>query len=411
METLLSWKKDTKRRPLVLQGARQTGKTWLLREFGRRYYPRQLYFHLGTDTVIRTYFEQEADPVCLLEFLEAYGKVPIHPSATLVILDDIQECPAARKTLAAFAAELPGYSIVAAERTPGPYQPPKLLPADAQTEILQTMDFEEFLWACREVSLAKEIREHYKSKTPMEREAHQKSMRLFSSYLVVGGLPASVLAYREGHSFLGVTDVLSKIQHMDLEDITLCQKKENQSVTRACYRSLPAQLQKENDCFQYRLAREGSTRGIMDGGIQWLTEQGMAVIVKEAEGSGRRFKLYSRDVGLCTMNMGLPIASLLLMETSISIRHLIENCMAVEFHNKGYNLSYWASGNKAALPFLLESQGEVLAVDHHYEKSRKSRSLFEYQKTHDTKAFRISNASFCETDRFYEIPYYAFFCI
>lgn len=411
MDTLLLWKRDTQHRPLVLQGARQTGKTWLLREFGRRYYPRQAYFHLGTDAMVRSYFEQEADPVCLLEFLEVHGNLPIHPTETLVILDDIQECPAAWSALASFAAELPGYSIVAVLRTPGPYPLPKLQTADAQVERLHALDFEEFLWACREVALAKEIRGHYRSQTPLNKEAHQRGLRLFASYLAIGGLPAAVLAYRCDRSFLGVPDILSKIRHMDLEDITRCCPREFRAAARACYWSLPLQLQKENPCFQYRVAQKGGTRSSMDESIQWLAAQHMAVMVRETEETGHHFKLYPRDVGLCSVGMELSAASLLRMEISLPIRHLVESCLAAAFESYGYGLSYWTSGNKASLPFLVYKQGEVTAIDLHFDKSKKSRSLFEYQKTHNTAAIRISSSPFSRSQRFYEVPCYACFCI
>lgn len=411
MDVLLTWKKDPRRRPLVLRGTRQTGKTWLLREFGARYYPKQAYFNLGTDAPLCAYLEQERDPASLLEFLEVHGQVPIRSAETLIILDDLQECPAARRLLGAFAAEFPGISLAAAERTPAPGPLPVLPPADAQTETLYPMDFEEFLWACREVSLAKEIREHYVSRTPLNKEGHRRALHLFPAYLAVGGFPAAVLAYREEHSLLGVPDLLGKIWLMDMEDISRCREKELRAVTRVCYRSLPAQLQKENACFQCRVVQKGSTYPQLEPAIDWLAEQGLAVKIKEAGEASRHMRLYPRDPGLCALGMGYPAADLLRMEMTLPVCRLIETCLAASFTSRGYAPVYWSSGNKASLPFLITKEDRKTAVDIHYDPGKKSRSLFEYQKGHPEKAIRISAAPFGDTPQFYEIPYYAAFCI
>jgi predicted AAA+ superfamily ATPase len=411
MDVLLAWKKNPRRRPLVLRGTRQTGKSWLLREFGARYYPRQAYFHLGTDGPLRSFLDREPDPAGFLEFLEVYGKVPIRNRDTLVILDDLQECPAARQMLGALAMEFPDLSLAAAERTPAPFPLPVLSPADAQTETLYPLDFEEFLWACREVSLAKEIREHYSARTPMEKEVHTRALHLFQTYLAVGGFPAAVLAYRETHSLLGVPDLLDKLRLMDLEDISRCQEKEIRSVTRACYRSLPAQLLKENAVFQCCTVQKGSTYPQLEPGIRWLEEQGLAIRVAQSGAEPRHFKLYPRDPGLCAAGMGELGVDLLRMERTLPVRRLTEACLAAAFAAKGYAPACWASGNKAILPFLIKRGEMEMAVDLHFDPGKKSRSLFEYQKEHPEKALQISAQPLEDTPRFYNLPYYAVFCI
>lgn len=434
-DTLLSWKKAEKKRPLVLTGTRQTGKTWLLQDFGRRYFRHQAYFHLETDQALQRYFAQEQEPAHLLEFLEAHSHTPVLPDQTLVILDGLQACPAAREALAGFAAEFPEYAIAGVQRLPGTMPLAPLAPADAQVEELKGMDFEEFLWACREVSLSKEIREHFLNREPMGKRAHQQALHLFRIYLITGGFPAAVQTYRENHSLLGIPDVHSKIRQMDLEDITSGITREHRNAARSVYLSLPRQLQKENPCFQYRIAAKGSTRTTMTEGLQWIEKNGLALGVQEwriaeEENSvknesselqreeqtpfffSHRFQLYSRDAGLCSTEMGIAPSRLLQLERSLPVQRIVENSLAVTFASNGYRLFYWNSGNKAKLPFLLEKEGKQLTIDVHFEEGKKSRSLFEYQKRYGMgQAYRVSEQNFLQRDAYYQIPYYAAFCI
>lgn len=439
-DTMLLWKKEEKKSPLIITGTRQTGKTWLLQDFGKRYYRYQAYFHLETDMALQAYFSREKEPSRLLEFLEAHSHTPILPGNTLIILDELQTCPAAWEALGGFAAEFPEYAIVGAQRTPGPFVLPPLAPADAQVEELNVMSFEEFLWACREVSLAKEIREHFQNGEALEKKLHQQALHLFRIYLITGGFPAAVKTYREEHSLLGIPDIHSKIRQMDLEDIAAGISRKNRNAARSSYSTLPRQLQKENPCFQYRVASKGSTRSTMSEGIRWITQNGLVLEVKEwtsgendsyscqnlkyesteqllpkeqvQEPSSHRFRLYARDAGLCATGMGIAPSSLLQLERSRSIHRAVENCLAVTFSISGYKMSYWSSGNKALLPFILDKNGEQIAVDVHFEENKKSRSLFEYQKHYrPDRAYRISELGFKQHEHYYQIPYYAAFCI
>lgn len=413
MDTLFMWKKEPRKCPLVLRGTRQSGKTWLLKEFGQRYFSRVAYFHLETDAVLRKYFEEEQEPAHLLEFLEVHGGVPIHGGETLVILDEIQASPGARAALGGFSAEFPGYSIVAAERTPGKGNLPEYAPADARVETLYPMDFEEFLWACREVALAKEIREHFFLKEPLKKDAHRQALHLFRVYLITGGMPSAVREYRESHSLLGIGDVHSKLVQMDLADIYACSAKENRAGIRATYRSLPAQLKKENPCFQYRLAQKGGTKKQLEEGLLWIEKHQLAWRLNENSGNTpTRFRLYPRDVGLCATGMNILPASLLQFERTPAIQHLVEVYLAMAFARNEYHLSYWTSGNKAELPFLLEKENRIIAIDLHFWENRKSRSLFEYQRVWPNhKAYRISEENFKSLEKAEQIPYYATFCI
>lgn len=437
MERLNAWRKEEKKRPLVLTGTRQAGKTWLLRDFGQHSFRHLAYFHLETDQGLRAYFEQEKEPAHLLEYLETQAQVPVLPGSTLVILDELQACPAAREALGGFAAEFPEYAVAAAERTPGPYPLPPLAPADAQVERLLVMDFEEFLWACREVALAREIREHFAELRPMEKKAHQQALRLFRLYLAAGGFPGAVEHYRQERSLLGIPDIHSKIRQLDLADISCAASGEIRGAARSSYLSIPQQLEKENPCFQYRVARKGSTRGMLDNGIRWLSGQGMALLQPERTGmpqgetqradkdrewaacSGeqntlpKRFRLYARDAGLCTAGLEIPAASLLRLERSLAVQRVVENALAVGFAQNGYHIASWSSGNKASLPFLLERDGEETVVDLHFEERKKSRSLFEYRKQggNPARAYRVSEENFRRTEDYDQVPYYAAFCI
>lgn len=299
MDALLQWKKDPKRKPLVLQGGRQTGKTWLLREFGSRQYENTIYINLETDQPVTEYLSVPREAEDALLFLETYSNRPLRRDSTLLILDGLEHAPEAGALLPAIALDFPGYHVAAAERgTLGTYDS-----GDVETLRLYPLDFEEFLWANKEYGLAKEIREHFISEEPIGKKLHEKAMAQFRLYLSIGGMPQAICEYRKEKKLLMVPDAQQKLLALLQADITAKAPETLSRHCRNCWRSVTSQLCRENGKFQYRQVVRGGTARTYQEPIHWLTEGEFVYRSSKITGSGEEsdeasFRLYLTDTGL-----------------------------------------------------------------------------------------------------------------
>lgn len=178
-DSLIQWKKSPSRKPLILQGLRQTGKTWLLLDFGSKQYENTLYINLETDKPAADYLSIPHDPQEALLFLETYADKPLRPSTSLLILDNLQCVPQISTLLAGIALDFPHYHIAAIKK--GVYPDPDYTSNDFDILTLYPMDFEEFLWTNAEFALAREIRAHFSTFTSMENSCMQKHFTSFTS--------------------------------------------------------------------------------------------------------------------------------------------------------------------------------------------------------------------------------------
>ena len=194
-DSLIHWTKIPARKPLILQGLRQTGKTWLLMDFASKQYDNTLYINLETDQPAASYLSTPHDPQEALLFLETYADKPLRPSSSLLILDNIQCTLKISTLLSAIAADFPQYHIAAVTRSVG--NSDLYSHHDFDILTLYPLDFEEFLWANAEFALAREIRAHFTSFTPMGKDLHQKALSQFRLYQIIGGMPAAIMEYEK----------------------------------------------------------------------------------------------------------------------------------------------------------------------------------------------------------------------
>ena len=217
-DSLIQWKKNPHRHPLLLQGLRQTGKTWLALDFAEKNYKNTLYLNLETDKPVADYLSVPRPPQDALLFLETYAGKPLKPSVSLLILDNIQCVPELSTLLTAISLDHPQYHILAIHR--GLASPELYNKNDFHIISLYPLDFEEFLWANAEYALSREIRRHFSTLTPLGKELHQKALSQFYLYLVTGGMPLSVLEYRKEKKLLMVPDIQQKLLELILGDIS-----------------------------------------------------------------------------------------------------------------------------------------------------------------------------------------------
>ena len=207
-ELLLTWKNKTgSRLPLIVNGARQVGKTYILRKFGAEQFKNVIYINLETNLTIASYFTDNIAPERLLRYLEASTGERIIPGETLIILDEIQSCERALTSLKYFCEETPEFHIVAAGSLLGVAinrQRYSFPVGKVETITLYPLDFEEFLWARGRNVLCEEIRSAYETMEPLPNALHQEAIELYREYLLIGGMPACINAFLESGSFLDV---------------------------------------------------------------------------------------------------------------------------------------------------------------------------------------------------------------
>ncbi len=378
-DSLIHWKKSPARKPLILQGLRQTGKTWLLMDFASKQYDNTLYINLETDQPAASYLSTPHDPQEALLFLETYADKPLRPSSSLLILDNIQCTLKISTLLSAIAADFPQYHIAAVTRSVG--NSDLYSHHDFDILTLYPLDFEEFLWANAEFALAREIRAHFTSFTPMGKDLHQKALSQFRLYQIIGGMPAAIMEYKKEKKLLMVPDTQQKLLDLFLNDISTLAPKGTTRYCRNSWLSIPSQLGRTSRKFQYTRITKGATAKTYQEPLQWLIQNGLVLPChdnRDGKNAARQqinLHLYPIDTGLCTRMLKIPAYQLLTGEESIANTACTETFLAQQFIQNGYTLSYWSSGNQAEVPFLLSKNNHFIAVDYRITPHQKCRNL------------------------------------
>lgn len=424
-ERLLAWKDKTSNRlPLIVNGARQVGKTYILRKFGAEQFKNVVYINLETNLAVASYFNDDITPERLLRYLEASTGERIIPGETLIILDEIQSCERALTSLKYFCEEMPEYHVVAAGSLLGVAinrQRYSFPVGKVETITLHSLDFEEFLWARGKEALCEEIRRAYETMEPLPDALHQEAIELYREYLLIGGMPACINAFLNGGSFLDVPLVQNEILDNYIADMAKYASNTDSVKIRACYNSIPAQLAKDNKKFQYKVVQKGGSASLFGASIEWLNLAGVVLkcqrinqayepIAVYADLSA--FKLYMGDVGLLTIKSGISQQTVLSGEGNTFMGAVTENYVAQQLTAKGYDLYYWESGSTAELDFVLQKGSQIIGIEVKKGEHVRSRSLRIFINSFKPAfSIRLSLKNFGEKDRLKSIPLYATFCI
>ena len=424
-QQLMAWKNKTlDRKPLLLNGARQVGKTYILREFGDAEFKNVVYINLETNPSVTAYFDDAITPERLLRYLEASANEKIIPGETLIILDEIQSCERALTALKYFCEETPEYHIAAAGSLLGVAihrQHYSFPVGKVETLTLYPLDFEEYLWARDKRLLAQEIRRAYESMAPLPEALHQEAVELYREYLLIGGMPACINAFLRTGSFLDVSLVQREILDNYIADMAKYASNADSVRIRACYNSIPAQLAKENKKFQYKVVQKGGSAALFGTSLDWLEQAGIVLkcqrihqavepIAVYADLSA--FKIYMGDVGLLAMKSGISPQTILSGEGNLFMGAMTENYVAQQLAAKGYDLFYWESSSTAEIDFVLQREGQIIGVEVKKGEHVRSRSLSVFVSSyHPAYSIRFSLKNFGEKDGLRSIPLYAAFCV
>ena len=408
--------------PLIVFGARQVGKTYALNEFGKSNYANVVLINLEANPLARHAFDGDLNPHRVVQMLEAVAGESIQPGKTLLILDEIQSCERALTALKSFCEEAPEYHVAAAGSLLGVAinREKFSFPVGKVYELrMFPLDFEEFLWAIGKKSLADEIQYHFISNEKLESPLHELALECYKKYLIIGGMPASVLEYLDSNSFVNVPVVLSRIQSEYVADMAKYSPAATSVKIRACYNSVPAQLAKENHKFQYKVVQRGGSATIFGESIEWLEYAGVVLKCKAVSqgnvpiavyANQSNFKLYLSDVGMLTMQSGMPQSLILsnINESNTFTGALVENYVATALACNGHPLYYWKNDNTAELDFILQKGETVVPIEVKKGNRTHAKSFSLFMKTYNPEyGIRISTKNFGMSEGVKSVPLYA----
>lgn len=425
MHELVAWKERPQRKPLLIYGARQVGKSYLIRQFADACFKDAVFFDLERQAAARAAFEGDLGAKRIISNLEQLAGRSIDPQSTLIVLDEIQASERALAALKYLDEELESPFVIAAGSLLGVavsrtgYSAPV---GKVETMTLLPMEFDEWLEAVGRGGMAAGIEQAY---ADMRRyDLHEEALRLFRSYLLCGGMPEAVSSFARDGSFADVADIQHQIISLYIADMAKYAEPLETARIREAWNSIPAQLAKENRKFQYKVVHQGGRASQYASALDWLETAGLIVrcvrissgqIPLKMQEDRSAFKVYMADTGLLCAMMEIPPAVLFDEEARrlLDIGSLAENYIAQCLVAGGFVPRYWTSGRSAEVDFVIED-GSARAVPVEVKSSGnvRSRSLSVYrEKYHPQRSIRFSARNFGNENGIESLPLYAAFCL
>lgn len=422
---LLNWKNSTERKPLILQGARQVGKTYIVNYFAGKEYTGSVYCNFEKDSGLHDFFH-DLSPASILRKLSIYKRREIIPGHTLIIFDEIQACPEAITSLKYFNEEANDYHIIAlgsllgVSVNRGNFSFPV---GKVQFMTLYPLDFEEYLMARNEHELIGMIRECYRENTPLNGAFHERALDYYKEYLFVGGMPEAVEEYGKNRNPELVRIIQGTILESYHNDMGKYNKQSEIPKTRIVYKSIGTQLAKENKKFQYKQVKQGGRASEFESAIEWICLSGIAgqlyrieqiMLPLNAYRSLSDFKFYMNDVGLCSASQDIYYEDIFGENPMLDNFKggLTENYVFSQLIANGFCLYYWTSGSQAEVDFITRIGNDIVPIEVKAKINHRSRSLGIYvDKHHPAYSVRISAKNFGFENGIKSVPLYAVFCI
>lgn len=420
IDKLKAWKDNPRRKPLVLQGARQVGKSWVLKKFGQECYEDVVYINFDTMPGVKDDFKRTKEPHKLLKVMEMMAGRAISPSTTLIIFDEIQECNEALNSLKYFCEDAPEYSIVCAGSLLGV----ALNRAGASFPVgkvdfmnLYPVSFAEYLRAADEPLY--HSYEMIDEVMAVPEIIHQQLIDAYKVYLVLGGMPEAVSAYIDTRSW----DEVKTVQDAILQSYSLDFAKHinNKDIPRVfqVWGNLQDQLAREDKKFRYADIQKGARAREYEGAIEWLCLAGLVHRVSAIETprlplsaykKSNAFKLYLNDVGLLGRKFDLDYKTVLMGDNlftefkGVMAENSVLQSLVRQLGNQHY---YWTSGNKAEVEFVLQFEGKIVPIEVKADKNVTAKSLAYYRKSYQPQlSIRLSTLNMRKDDDLLNLPLY-----
>lgn len=419
-KALIEWKKSPSRMPLILNGARQVGKTWLLTEFGRREYKKQAIFSLDRNVAARNVFEQSGSPHELLRKLSALADIDITAGDTLLFLDEIQDCPRALTALKYFCEETPEIHVVVAGSLLGISLHGQSSYPVGKVDVMRMypMTFSEFLRAMGQGMMADELD---KGEWDIISALDTTYTDFLRQYYYVGGMPAVVKSYATTGKLQDVRRLQKKILADYEADFSKHAPSSEVPRIRMVWNSIPAQLSKENKKFIYGALRHGARASQFEIAIQWLQDAGLVYLTRRVSAvkmplkfyeDFSAFKLYMLDVGLLGAMMDVTAAAILVKSNIFSEYKGAFTELFVCTQLQGTDIPvyyYTAENSRIEIDFAVQLNTNVYPIEVKAEENLQSKSMKTFiQKHPELTGLRLSMKPWISQGWLECIPLYAF---
>ena len=426
-EDLLKWKNTESKIPLMVVGARQIGKTYIINEFCKKEFKKYIYINLLETPEIVSIFSRDINVMEKFKRMKIFLDTKIDIENTVIFFDEVQESEDIISALKFFCESEEKFKIICAGSLLGVKinRFKKSFPV-GKVRILNmsSMDFEEFLMANENFMLIDEIYNSYNKMMPIDNVLHNKLIELYKMYLCVGGMPEAVkdIINKKMNILEFNKNIASDIIISYLNDMNKYVVSNAESIKiEAIYKSIPTQLSNPSNKFQYsKLNKNARSRDYIEP-LNWLISSSMIYksnLIKNIQIPLKGFidencfKLYLSDVGLLTSLLGVKYNDIILDNLEIYKGIITENYVATQFVSNKNDLYYWSSSNKAEIDFLLYNDDGIIPVEVKANKNIKSKSLNMYiEKFKPKYSIRISNKNFGFENGIKSVPLYATFCI
>ena len=416
IQKLIKWKSDEERKPMVLKGARQVGKTWLMKEFGQTYYENYVYFNFDEEDDLKSIFETNKNPHRIIELLSMIAAEKILPGETLIIFDEIQECPEALNTLKYFKEKANEYHVIAAGSLLGTLlAKPKSYPVGMVNLLtIYPFAFDEFLDAIDPV-----LYSYYNSiqkEQHIEEIFHHRLLEVYNSYLIIGGMPECVSSWLKYKDPAKVNQIQKELIEVYENDFSKHNGKVNSGRILMVFRSIVSQLAKSNEKFVYGAVREGARAREFEEAIEWLVSAGMLNRVYNVSKTEHplsafnkldQFKLFMFDTGLLKHMAGIDNSAILLKADYQFKGPLTENFILQQLKGQFEVEPCYYSDKNSEIDFLLQYGTKIIPVEVQGGEDRTAPSFKRYiANNHPKYALRFSKRGYRKDGEFTNIPLY-----
>ena len=416
IQTLIKWKNSEDRKPMVLKGARQVGKTWLMKSFGRDYYDNFVYFNFDEEDELKSIFEANKNPQRIIELLSMIVGEKILPGKTLIIFDEIQECPEALNTLKYFKEKANEYHVIAAGSLLGTLlAQPKSYPVGMVNLLdIYPLTFDEFLEASDERLYA-----YYCSIQKgqvIEDVFHNRLLEAYNYYLIIGGMPECVSSWITHKDPAKITQIQRELIEVYENDFSKHNGKVNSGRILMVFRSIVSQLAKSNEKFMYGAVREGSRARDFKEAIEWLVSAGMLNRIYNVSKAEHplaafdkldQFKLFMFDTGLLKHMAGIDNSAILLKTDFQFKGPLTENYILQQLRGQFEVDPRYYSDKNSEIDFLIQHGTEVIPVEAKGGEDRSAPSFKKYIADHHPEhALRYSRRGYRKDGAITNLPLY-----
>lgn len=421
-EKLISWKNSDNKKALCIIGARQIGKTTLVRNFGKEYYENFVEINFVTDTKAADIFSDSLDADTIITNLTAYVRKPMEPGKTLVLFDEIQECPNAR-TAIKFLVEDGRFDYIETGSMLGVrFKEVRSYPVGFE-EIyrMYPLDFEEFLWANGvPESTVEYLNKCFKNKSPVSESVHNTMLKLFRAYIVVGGMPQVVNTYIETHDIGKVVANQKEILELYRLDIAKYSDNSRKLKIQSIFDSIPSQLDDKNRRFILKKIDEHGRQNRYENSFEWLSDAGVALPcynVSEPQPAlqlnekHNLFKLFMADTGLlCAACMENVQFDILNGNLEINMGSILENVMAQSIKHNGFNLHYFDAKKYGEIDFVIQNGTHVDIIEvksgNDYKKHKALDNVLDIKEWSFGQAYVLCNGNVENARDVFYLPWY-----